>query len=339
VFDHLSRELRNLEGGVRVPIELALDDEHYLDRACPNPECGAAFKVLFDDWREKVPDDRAYCPICGFIAEASAWNTPEQQEQIKSAALRHLHNQLNEAFARGTQAFNRSQPRGGLIRMSMSYRPGRLPAVVTAEASEVMTQRSTCEACGCRYSSVGAAFFCPVCGHTSAASAFHATVEIVRKTLAALPKIRRDLTGSLGKDGAEDSVRQINENALVKLVGVFQHLAEALYEALPNQAKPRARRNVFQNLTESSELWRSTIGHGYDDMISASELSALERFFQQRHLLVHNDGIVDQLYLDRSGDLSYSVGQRLVVRCDRVAALADLIDKLAVQLHGLMPRA
>jgi uncharacterized Zn finger protein (UPF0148 family) len=337
MFDHLSRELQNLERGVRVPIQFSLDDERYLDRGCPNSECGAAFKVLFDDWREKVPDDRAYCPICGFTAESSTWNTPEQQEQIKNAALRYLHNRLNEALTRGAQAFNRSQPRGGLISMSMSYRPGRLPLVVTAEASEVMTQRSTCEACGCRHSSVGAAFFCPACGHNSAASAFQANVETVCKTLAALSEIRRAVTEKLGKDGAEDSVRQICENGLVKLVSAFQHLAEALYEALPSQAKPQARRNAFQNLSESSELWRSTIGHGYDDMLSASELSALERFFQQRHLLAHNDGIVDQLYLDRSDDLSYSVAQRLVIRGDRVEVLADLVTRLATQLRRFTP--
>jgi len=336
--EHLSRELRNLERRVRVPIELSLDDERYLDRACPNPECGAAFKVLFDDWRDKVPDNRAYCPICGFMAQASEWNTPEQQEQIKNAALRYLHNRLDEALTRGARAFNRSQPRGGLIRMSLSYRPGRLPLVVTAEASEVMTQRSTCEACGSQYSSIGAAFFCPACGHNSAASAFHANVETVCKTLTAIPEIRRAVTEKLGKDGAEDSVRQICENCLVKLVSAFQHFAEALYEALPSQAKPKARRNVFQNLSESSELWRCAIGHGYDDMLSASELSALERFFQQRHLLVHNDGIVDQLYLDRSGNLSYSAGQRLVIRGDRVEVLADLVTRLATQLRRYTPQ-
>ena len=35
---------------------------------------------------------------------------------------------------------------------------------------------------------------------------------------------------------------------------------------------------------------------------TATECAALERFFQQRHALSHNEGIVDQLYLDRSGD-------------------------------------
>ncbi len=52
-----------------------------------------------------------------------------------------------------------------------------------------MRQRFTCEACGTRYASLGAAFFCPVCGHNSAPSTFDRTVEVVRSTIAAVPSI------------------------------------------------------------------------------------------------------------------------------------------------------
>lgn len=129
----------------------------------------------------------------------------------------------------------------------MSYPPGPLPILVPAEASEVMRQRSTCEACGCRYSSIGAAFFCPACGHNSAASTFDAAVETVRKTLDALPEIRRALTEAVDKDTAHDYARHICENGLVKLVSAFRRFAEAMYDAVPNEDKPTPRQNVFQN--------------------------------------------------------------------------------------------
>ena len=91
MFDDLMRAIKRLEKPVRVPIELALDSEGYFDRACPHVECGVAFKVFFDDWRAKVPDESAHCPICGMSAVATEWNTPEQIRQIRSAALRHAH--------------------------------------------------------------------------------------------------------------------------------------------------------------------------------------------------------------------------------------------------------
>ena len=69
-------------------------------------------------------------------------------------------------------------------------------------------------------------------------------------------------------------------------------------------------------------------------MLTPPEFSDLERYFQQRHLLAHCEGIVDQSYIDRSGDRQYSVGQRLIVRKDSVQSLATLVDKLARELRS-----
>ena len=68
-------------------------------------------------------------------------------------------------------------------------------------------------------------------------------------------------------------------------------------------------------------------------MISATEFSDLVRFFQQRHLLAHREGVVDQEYIDKSGDHLYAVNQRLVVRDNSVRDLADLVLKLADELR------
>ena len=54
MFDKLLRELKKLETGVRVPLQLALDEEGYMDRRCPADVCQAGFKVLYEDWRDKV---------------------------------------------------------------------------------------------------------------------------------------------------------------------------------------------------------------------------------------------------------------------------------------------
>lgn len=58
--------------------------------------------------------------------------------------------------------------------------------------------------------------------------------------------------------------------------------------------------------------------------------------FQRRHVLSHRQGLVDQTYIDRSGDTTYAVGQRLVVRDADVLELADLLGKLAAGLKTLV---
>jgi len=299
MFDDLIRKLKRLEQPTTVPIQMELDEDGFFDRACSSPDCSAAFKVEFSDWRQRVSDDSVHCPICGLVAAGTEWNTPEQAEQIRSVALRRAQEQLNDAMARSS---HRQRPqRHGFIMMSWSYKLGRTPIIVTAEASDVMTQKSTCEVCGCRYASVGAAFFCPACGHNNAVSTFEGAVETVRNTVAKLEEIKSILEQDSGRDVAEDSARHICENSLVKLVATFQRFAEAHYDALHIDAKPAPRKNLFQNLGESSGLWRRVLGWGYADLLDADSLARLQVYFQQRHALSHNDGIVDELNLQRSG--------------------------------------
>ena len=90
MFDDLLRQLERIPKSQRVPIRLVLDDEGYLDRCCPAEECGAAFKVLFEDWREKVPNEHAWCAICGEVAGPHSFNTPDQERQISQQAVAHL---------------------------------------------------------------------------------------------------------------------------------------------------------------------------------------------------------------------------------------------------------
>lgn len=208
------------------------------------------------------------------------------------------------------------------------------PRDVVVAIERTMRQRFLCERCACRYSSVGAAFFCPACGHNSAISTFDAAVETVRKTMDSISTIRQAVAAAVDEDAAEDSIRQICENDLIKLVSSFQRFAEAWFDLLPNRSLFNPRRNLFQNLADSADLWRSAIGEDYGDMLTPSELSDLERFFQQRHLLAHKEGMVDQMYIDKSGDHRYSVGQRLVIRKDTVLTLAEIVSKLANELRN-----
>jgi len=334
MFDNLRRQLKKLERGVKVPIQIPLDDKGCMDRRCPSDECRAEFKVLYEDWRGKVRDEVVYCPICRFEAQSTEWNTEAQQEHIRRAAEGHLKRVVNHAMRQDARAFNARPPRGGLISMSMSVQPTHVPVLVPPEAAEAMRQEFVCESCGCRYSSVGAAFFCPACGHNSAQSTFAATVQTVRATMTSLPSIRAAVEAAADQDAAEKTVRQLLENGLVKLVASFQRFAEATFQALRNSSSFQVRKNQFQNLNESTTLWRNATGRGYEDILTPAEMADLHILFQQRHILSHRDGLVDQEYLDKSADRSYSLGQRLVIKEPAVGRLAELVEKLAREMTG-----
>lgn len=107
----------------------------------------------------------------------------------------------------------------------------------------------------------------------------------------------------------------------------FQRFAESLYDLCPNARA--ARRNAFQSLGEGSDLWFAAAGKRYSDYLDTAEMNLLSRAFQQRHLLAHTQGLIDQDYITRSGDSSYRPGQRLVLRQSAVREAVALIEKLA----------
>jgi uncharacterized Zn finger protein (UPF0148 family) len=334
MFKKLLSEVKKLEQGVRVPINLPLDDEGYFDRQCPSEECGANFKVLFEDWRDKVSDERVFCPICRFQTTADSWNTSEQVEYITAVARNHVQGIITSAMKEDARRFNRTQ-KPGFISLSLSVKPGRPQIEVPVSVADIMRQRFTCEACGCRYASVGLAYFCPSCGHNSVLITFEKTLDTVRQVMAKTSDMIRALETVVDKDTARDSVRNILEDSLLRLVGAFQYFADYSFNQKPGSASIKQRKNVFQNLTESSALWKTLTGKGYENLLSTPDFADLERLFQKRHLIAHRNGIVDQEYITKANDSSYTVGQRLVISEANVLRLADILHILSNELKKL----
>ncbi len=335
MFDNIIQELKKLERGIPVSIPIPIDNDGYLDRRCPSEACLADFKVLMEDWDHKFSAAQVFCPICREEAKSTEWNTPEQHEYIGQVGINHIGGIISQALSQDAKDFNRRKC-PGFINISMSYKPGTPTLIVPISAAEELRQKFTCEQCGCRYSSLGAAFFCPACGHNSAESTFSQTIEAVQKSLAALPAIREAVQAVADADAAKNTAREILENSMGRMVGAFQRIAEALFDRTPAATTTRRRKNVFQILTEGSALWRAATGKGYEDLLTPVEMADLVRLFQQRHLLAHCEGIVDQDYIIKSGDTTYAVGQRLVIREGAVSHLAELVTRLTEEMRKLV---
>jgi uncharacterized Zn finger protein (UPF0148 family) len=322
-FSSVQNEARRLGASQSISVSIPSDEEGYSDRECPSSECLFQFKVHEEDWQDKLRDKEMFCPFCGHTADSDKWWTTEQVEYMEKAALQHLEQRLGSAMKRDADRWNRRQSSNSFIRITMKVdnRPRILLPFVAAEA---MRLKITCPECACRYAVIGAAFFCPSCGHNAAELVFSQSLTGIRNALDALAPVRAAIPD---KDTAETTVRLIIENGLQNAVTAFQRYAEALYARQP--AAPKARRNAFQNLTEGSDLWHAVFGKRYSDYLDAAELAALTRAFQQRHLLAHTQGLVDQDYIARSGDTAYRPGMRLVIREITVRECIKLIEKLA----------
>ncbi len=293
---------------INLPIEL--DDDGYLDRQCPWSECGRAFKVMNDDWEAKVSVGCAYCPFCGHESEPSDFSTPEREEYFREAALAFMNQQLVRMLGDVARDFNRSMPKRGPISMRMDVSSPSVSVPLQPAAQDTMTMRVACERCECRFAVIGAGFFCPTCRYNSAGHTLEQAVAAARRALSVLPTVMDSISDA---DARDQVARHLIEAQIGNLVTAFQRFAEVELPRLPASEKP-PRRNAFQNITEGDRLWSAAGGTSYSAILDAAELGGLERLFQQRHLLAHREGIVDDEYLRKSNDKSYSIGQRLVIR-------------------------
>ena len=315
---------------ITIPLTILADKKGFFDRECPNSNCHYSFKIKLDDWKEKVSDERVYCPRCGHVDKSDQWWTQDQIKKIekitKERVEEEIARQLNKTFSRLNSSMRGRSPIR--FQFSVQHNPPVLFYDNIIRQCKEWEKEITCEKCGTRYSVTGSAFFCPCCGYNSVEKSFSDSMHRIESVLNSLSAI----TASTGRDTAEDFYRYILERSLTDIISAFQFLASSLYKLLTGN---EPRKNDFQIIEKGSELFESACGKGYSTWLSSAELSFMIIQFQRRHCLEHCGGIVDQKYIDRSGDHSYRIGQRLVVKEHDVRMLLAIVQKLTNGLNQL----
>lgn len=325
MFEHLQRQLRTLSETTEISVPLEADSEGFLDKECPSETCLFQFKILEEDWKNIVRDEEVFCPSCRHTTHAQSWFTAEQVESAKEYALGQITNDINAAMRADAAASKRRTKRDSFISITLEANGGRDAVLLPVAAANPMRLRTTCEECGCRYSYLGAAYFCPSCGQNSASHTFSQTLEAIR-TAAGLGSTLRE---ALGPDEAEAMARTLLEKAMQDTVMSFQRVSEQFYERKTGRPP---KRNVFQRLDTGSGLWEAELGVSYTDILGLEAMKQLVIYYQQRHLLAHQQGIVDTDYLTRSQDTLYAIGQRLIIREPAVLDFAAMIEKLGEEI-------
>lgn len=323
MFEDLIKEMERLNGqSVSVPIEC--DEYGYIDKQCPSEDCEFLFKVNEEDWANIFKNEAVWCPLCRHEAPADKWFTIEQVEHAKAEALAIVKGKINRALHSSAQKFNFNQPKNSFISMSMKVQGGTTRTyIIPAKAAEAMRLEIKCEKCNSRFAVIGSAFFCPACGHNSVTQTYSDSLRKIRAKRDSLTIVRQALTESAGKDDAELTCRSLRETCISDGVVAFQKFCEGIYS--PFGEPPF---NAFQRLDQGSKLWETAIQKGYDYWLTEVELTKLKILYQRRHILAHNEGIVDAQYIKKSGDFSYKEGQRIVVSDKDIDDLLNCLDKL-----------
>jgi hypothetical protein len=324
-LDELAKQMEQLDGKVeQLRIPMALDDDGYLDRLCPSGQCHRGFKVLWAD--EAKFAQTTWCTYCGHTDEHASFFTAEQREHVAAFAQERAAQMFHDAMttaARRTPKAPRRLGKGLTIKEDVRV-PARRPRELTVPAAwSLMGTRASCEQCACRFAAIGSPCFCPACGHRSPELTFEQTLRRLRVSLGN----RGALEAAVGIEAATDIMSSVLEDGIRALVTAFEAFAKDSYARLAPTA-PAPPKNVFQRLDQGSDLWRRGGGRSFDVILSAVEIADLRRYFQQRHLVVHRNGIVDDEYLRLTGDNAYRLGQRLSIRATDVEHMLQVVERL-----------
>lgn len=328
MFEDLINEMERMNG-LSVSVKIESDEKGYIDKQCPSEDCEFTFKVNEDDWANIFNDEAVWCPLCRHEAPSNQWFTIKQVKHAQAEALTVIQGKIHNSLRSGAQKFNRGQPKNSFISMSMKVSGGpKRTYSIPAKAAELMQLEIQCEECESRFAVIGSAYFCPACGHNSVTRTFHDSLRKIRAKKDSVNLVKETLIESFGRDNAELTCRSLIETCISDGVVAFQKYCEGMYESYG-----KAPFNAFQRLDQASELWKSAIQKGFDSWLTEIEINLLGILYQKRHLLAHNEGIVDIKYIQKSGDNTYKVGQRVVISAKDVENMVSSLEKLAAGIE------
>ena len=319
---------------INIPITLQSDENGYFDRECPNENCLYQFKIKLKDWEEKVSDEEVHCPMCGHVDTSEKWWTQDQLEQMQEIAASYAMNYIQTELDKSFKSLEKSTRHNKFIKIT--YKPGKRVSFINNPVGQMpeWEQEISCEKCGTTYSVIGSAYFCPCCGYNSASSSFSESLDTIQKMLDSVEQMKALFGEKYDADKADTMCRSMIEGSLGDCVSAFQKFAEQRYIEITGN---KARVNDFQIIDKGCKLFKDSLGYGYEKWLSVNELQTLNIYFQKRHLFEHNNGMVDQQYLSKTGDANYSLGQRLIIRKSEIEEVLRILKKLGDGILSVKP--
>lgn len=297
------------------PITIKPDEDGFTGRECPEPDCEGYFKVQFGTGLEGegLP---CHCPYCGHTAGHDQFWTKEQVEYIKSVLTREVTEALHKDLK--AMEFN-VKPQGPFgIGLSLTFKSEGLLPIHHYREKQLETE-VVCVNCTLRYSVYGVFAFCPDCGQHNSLQIFEKSIEVVAKIVDLAEGIEEDVSKGLVENGLEDCVSVFD--------GFGRELCRIYAKAATNRTI--AERISFQNLVGARRSLMDAFGIDLSCGIPADEWQSLVLAFQQRHLIAHRMGVVDQDYIAKSGDNEAVVGRRISITPDKVRNIIQLVGKVA----------
>lgn len=304
----------------RMKIPLPTDENGFTGRECPADGCKGYFKIKSGTGITEEGYDKCFCPYCGIESTQDQFFTKEQISYIESIALKEVEKVIRGEVKKWDRNLQRSN-RNSFLRLRVDYKNTNYPLAHYAERE--LETRLVCENCGLEYAVFGKFTYCPDCGVDNTLQILSANLDLVRKLLS-----------QVKNEENPDFREYLVQNALEDIVSGFDSFGRNCLKLLTKGTEKSGVQVSFQNLVNSREIILHEFGYDIQAGLNAEDWSKVHRNFQKRHLVSHNDGIVDQVYLQLTNDSNAELGRKIILRLDDVDELIALIKKIAEGLKS-----
>ena len=306
-------------------VGLPTTEDGWFGRECP--ECELLFKMNVGSYPSAPEGEEVQltCPYCGHSNEHSHYLTPDQVNRSRAAAVRAAQEWMREQFG----------PRGRYSRMPMkiTFKPSSLQAL--PDYNEESVRRTLkCESCGTAFAVYGSAPFCPACGPWPLLATTLDSTAALRQLLDIEDSLATDARDTARDHGVFDQVARDVIKQIVTLFEVFMRGQFVDRVAEHEEIIRTVGRGVFQRFDDANDLFATHAGFALSDLVSDAAWIDLGTVFQQRHVLVHRNGTIDQQFVDRVPNTTQRVGQRLIVGRQEAERALDILEELVTGVAG-----
>lgn len=291
----------------------------------PHPDClnillGSDQRAM---WGRKCPSCSGYwrtagpgliaktvCPYCGERLEPHECLSDAQMAYVQACCI--LFHQV--------KAMNKDGSFGIGVKelIEQVHQDGERLAPPEFFVEVARQTRFSCDACGVQNDILGRFGYCSTCGTRNDLAMLTTDIEAIRATLGAgaapVTALKEAVDGfdSVGRNYARQLVKHVK---------------------MTPARKTKWERMNFAQIETVAKALKDDFDIDILRRIDGSHIDHAKRMFFRRHLHAHRGGIVDQIYLDESGDTTVQLGHLLRETREDVIGLTQAIIKMAKNLH------
>lgn len=280
------------------------DKEGFFGRSCPS--CNEYFRT------DACPEI-CHCPYCGHSDNIINFTTKNQKEYINS---------FLKSFVKMLETDEDIEIDLDQI---INDLPNNKSSFVYSE--ERQQKRVTCKSCGVNYDILGELGFCPHCRKRN-------SLEVFFDKLTSLEaRVNNPIYDITEREKRENEWTEVLKTCISDFEAFARDIQLQLLEipAIP-QRKKELTNVSFQNVVKANETIVLLFGIDFFSGLADVDKDFINKFFHRRHLFTHNAGIVDEEYLQKTGDKSVRLREKIRLRSKEVRRLISLVKTIGQTL-------